>query len=160
VASSSTHFSSYCLCRTTEDGHPAVRGERAPAPTGPEPELAYTWYIGIRSSADERARISASVHRSSTFAMALRASTMMRRTGQGGERSPRQADRRVLANAQRLCPVQSGRARSNLGLSRVWARLRSIGRTRHRPPSRRVFVFILISPNYVKPSQARKDRSG
>ena len=40
------------------------------------------WYISSRSSADERARISASVQRSSTLAMALRASTMIRRTEQ------------------------------------------------------------------------------
>ena len=43
---------------------------------------AYMWYISSRSSADERARISASVQRSSTLAMALRASTMIRRTEQ------------------------------------------------------------------------------
>ena len=40
------------------------------------------WYISSRSSADERARISASVQRSRTLAMAFRASTMIRRTEQ------------------------------------------------------------------------------
>jgi hypothetical protein len=79
------------------------------------------WYISSRSSADERARISASVQRSNTLAMALRASTMIRRTEQD-LRSPQSSQgRNAVTEAHWIGAKGPSRARTIAPTRISWA---------------------------------------
>ena len=93
------------------------------------PAPPYMWYIILGSSADERARISASVQRSSTLAMALRASTMIRRTEQV-LRSPQSSQgRNAVTEAHGIGAKGPSRARTIAPTRISWA-----GRASAYPP--------------------------